>query len=117
MMALTSRILEQAEFLTDVVELIRWCNEKGYAVTGGELERTAYQQAEYVRTGRSKTLQSNHIKRQAVDLHFFAPDGTYLTEYDEIKFIGDYWVSLHAKNRWGGNFSTLCDCPHFERNS
>jgi hypothetical protein len=30
--------------------------------------------------------------------------------------LGAYWVSLHPKNRWGGNFSNLVDCPHFERN-
>ena len=24
--------------------------------------------------------------------------------------------SLHPKNRWGGNFKSLVDCPHFERN-
>ena len=30
--------------------------------------------------------------------------------------LGAYWESLHPKNRWGGNFSNLVDCPHFERN-
>jgi nucleoside-diphosphate-sugar epimerase len=29
---------------------------------------------------------------------------------------GKYWESLYPKNRWGGNFSNLVDCPHFERN-
>jgi hypothetical protein len=30
--------------------------------------------------------------------------------------LGAYWESLHPKNRWGGNFKSLVDCPHFERN-
>lgn len=114
---LSVRVREQALFMQDIAGLIKWCYMQGYAVTAGEFLRTPLQQAEYFRIGRSKTLDSNHIKKLAADLQFFRmSDGKYLTTKDEIAPIGAYWVSLSSKNRWGGNFKSLCDAPHFERN-
>ena len=40
-------------------------------MTGGELARTPEQQAIYFKTGRSKTMNSIHLKRCAIDLNFF----------------------------------------------
>lgn len=115
---LSSRVREQSAFLQDVAILIRWCDTQGFAVTAGEFLRTPLQQAEYVRTGRSKTFNSIHLDKRACDLHFFRlSDGSYLATKDEIAPIGAYWESLSSKNRWGGNFKSLCDAPHFERNS
>jgi len=114
---LSKRVFEQATFMQDITTLIRWCFTSGYAVTAGEFLRTPLQQAEYVRTGRSKTLKSKHLDKVAADLQFFRmSDGKYLTTKDEIAPIGAYWESLSPKNRWGGNFKSLCDAPHFERN-
>lgn len=114
---LSPRVREQAAFMQDVAVLTRWCYNQGFAVTAGEFLRTPLQQAEYVRTGRSKTLNSNHLDKRACDLHFFYLEtGKYLATKDEIAPIGAYWESLSSKNRWGGNFKSLCDSPHFERN-
>ena len=101
--------------MLDISRLIRWCAEQGYVVTGGELWRTVEQQKIYVQTGRSKTMNSKHLDRLAIDLNFFICE-KILTTVEEIAPIGKYWESLDAKNRWGGNFSTFKDAPHFERN-
>jgi hypothetical protein len=106
---------EQAAFLLDACNLIRYATEQGFKVTGGELFRTAEQQAIYVQTGRSKTLNSNHLKRLAIDLNFFK-EGQIIWDKGILAPLGAYWETLNPKNRWGGNFKSLVDCPHFERN-
>ena len=110
-----SLVKEQAAFLLDVAKLINKATELGFVVTGGELARTPEQQAIYVKTGRSKTMNSIHLKRCAIDLNFFK-DGKIIWDKATIAPLGAYWESLNIKNRWGGNFSNLVDCPHFERN-
>jgi len=106
---------EQAEFLLDMCKLIRYATDMGFTVTGGELARTPEQQAIYVKTGRSKTLNSIHLKRCAIDLNFFM-SGQIIWDKNILTPLGVYWESLNSKNRWGGNFKSLVDCPHFERN-
>ena len=106
---------EQAEFLLDACKLIEYATSLGFMVTGGELARTPEQQAIYFKTGRSKTMNSIHLKRCAIDLNFFK-DGKIIWDRDTLVPLGDYWQSLNQKNRWGGNFKSLVDCPHFERN-
>ena len=106
---------EQAAFLLDACKLIQYATEQGFVVTGGELARTVEQQAIYFKTGRSKTMDSIHLKRCAIDLNFFK-DGKLVWDKNQIAPIGAYWESLNEKNRWGGNFKSLIDVPHFERN-
>lgn len=106
---------EQAAFLVDACKLIQYATEQGWMVTGGELYRTPEQQEIYLKTGRSKTMASNHLKRCAIDLNFFK-DGKLVWDRQQLAPIGAYWESLNSKNRWGGNFKSLIDVPHFERN-
>lgn len=106
---------EQAAFLLDACKLIQYATEQGFTVTGGELARTPEQQAIYVKTGRSKTMLSNHLKRCAIDLNFFK-NGQIIWDKNTLSPLGAFWESLNSKNRWGGNFKSLVDCPHFERN-
>ena len=108
-------VTEQAEFLLDAVKLILKASEMGFTLTGGELYRTVEQQHIYIQTNRSKTMASNHLLRCAIDLNFFK-DGKLTYDIPLLKPIGDYWESLHPKNRWGGNWQTFKDVPHFERN-
>jgi hypothetical protein len=110
-----SLVQEQAAFLLDTCKLIQFATEQGWVVTGGELFRTSEQQAIYVKTGRSKTFNSLHLKRCAIDLNFFK-DGKIVWDKAQLAPVGAYWESLHPKNRWGGNFKSLLDVPHFERN-
>ena len=106
---------EQAAFLLDACKLIQYATEQGFMVTGGELSRTPEQQAIYVKTGRSKTMNSIHLKRCAIDLNFFK-DGKIIWNRKIIEPLGIYWENMHPTNRWVGYFSNLVDCPHFERN-
>lgn len=115
-----SMVDEQSKFLLDVCKLIEFATQKNFVVTGGELFRPLEMQQIYVRTGRSKTMQSNHLRRCAIDLNFFIkkPDGTSELTYDipALKVLGDYWEALTpGKNSWGGNWSSFKDVPHFER--
>jgi hypothetical protein len=50
-----------------------------------------------------------------MDLNFFK-DGKIIWDKAMLAPIGAYWEDLYPKNRWGGNFKSLVDCPHFERN-
>lgn len=105
----------QAAFLLDVCKLIEHATKAGWKITGGELYRTVEQQEIYLKTGRSKTMNSRHLKRCAIDLNFFK-DGKLIWDKEKIRPIGEYWESLSPINRWGGNFKSLVDVPHFERN-
>lgn len=110
-----SLVAEQAAFLLDACKLIDYATSVGFQVTGGELFRTPDQQQIYVKTGRSKTLQSNHLRRLAIDLNFVR-GGQLCYDKALLEPLGQFWESLHPKNRWGGHFSSFKDMPHFERN-
>lgn len=114
-----SLVHEQSTFLLHVAELVRKATEMGFLVSGGELFRTPEQQALHVKNGRSTTMNSQHLKRLAVDLNFFKTDadGTPRLTHDllELRPLGQYWESLDEANRWGGNWNSFKDAPHFER--
>lgn len=114
-----SIVEEQSTFLLQVAELIHKAAALGFQVAGGELYRTPEQQALHVKNGRSTTMSSQHLKRLAVDLNFFKPgaDGQLQLTYDveELRPLGQFWENLDPANRWGGNWSTFKDTPHFER--
>ena len=109
-----SLVAEQAAFLLDVAKLINYATEQGFVVTGGELFRTTEQQEIYVKTGRSKTMNSIHLKRCAIDLNFFK-DGKLTYDIKTLIPIGVYWEGLHPKNQWGGFWKSFKDVPHFQR--
>jgi hypothetical protein len=105
---------EQAAFLLDVCKLVPYATSRGLIVSGRELGRTAEQQQVYVRTGRSTTMNSNHLRNCAIDLYFMH-DGKLVYDLNLLKPVGDYWESLNSKNSWGGNWRSFKDVPHFER--
>jgi hypothetical protein len=109
-----SNVAEQASFLIDVARLIFRATELGFQVTAGELYRTPEQQEIYVKTGRSRTMNSLHLQRRAVDLNFFW-QGKLCYDKTVLAPLGAYWESLHPLNSWGGNGVKLVDTPHFSR--
>lgn len=109
-----SLMTEQAAFLLDVCKLVQFATQQGFAVTAGELYRTPEQQEVYVKTGRSQTMNSLHLKRLAVDFNFFL-DGKLCYDKKVLAGLGSYWESLHPLNSWGGNGKKLVDTPHFSR--
>lgn len=108
-------IAEQFAFLHDVSRLIEFCYNRGIMVTGGELYRTPEQQEIYLKTGKSKTSNSNHLRRLAIDLNFII-GGKLVYDKAAIQPYGNFWKSLNPLNRWGGEFSNIADTDHFERN-
>lgn len=111
----------QQTFTQNVAKLIFFACGLGIELTMGEAYRTKEQQEIYVRTGKSKTMNSNHLRRLAIDFNFFI-NGKLTYDFDKVKPLGDYWESLHPANRWGGDFNQndkedgFVDTPHFEMN-
>jgi len=105
---------EQAAFLLDACGLVVYATKLGYTVTGGELARPIEMQQIYVETGRSKTMDSDHIRRCAIDLNFFK-DGQLVQDRVTLRPLGDFWEGLNPLNRWGGSWDKFVDVPHFER--
>lgn len=105
---------EQHEFLQHAAKLIVYAGSLGWKVTGGELYRTAEQQQIYVKAGRSQTMNSNHLRRLAIDLNFLR-DGKLVYDVEQLKPIGNYWEALSPKNSAGMFWKSFKDVPHFER--
>ena len=93
----------QEKFTEDLAKLLNYLIKNNYQIRIGEVERTQAQQQIYIKVGKSKTLNSMHLKRCAADLHIFK-DNEWLQSKQELQEIGDYWESLDINNKWGGNF-------------
>ena len=106
----------QQAFLKHVPLLLQKLWDAGFQVTAGEMLRTPEQQQIYLDTGKAKTAKSNHIVKCAIDLNIFPQGSRNFATKAELQAIGDFWESLDPLNRWGGNFKSFTDCPHFERN-
>jgi D-alanyl-D-alanine carboxypeptidase len=110
----------QEAFAHDVVSLLSKAWELGFSVRLGEVQRPIEMQQLYVKTGRSKTMDSMHIKKCAIDLVLLI-DGQVCTRA-QIKPLGDWWESLSSIHQWGGNWrgavdngkSSFVDAPHFQ---
>ncbi len=100
----------QELFSKNFAMLIMFAIERGYGVRLGEVQRMTEMQTIYVQTGRSKTMDSLHLKKCAGDIHF-SKEGALC--YPEE--IGRYWESLDPLNRAGMFWKSFKDAPHFER--
>lgn len=122
----------QRIFTKNVANLIVYADMIGIELTFGEAYRTRSQVLlnffgfQVVKGGilgiklvksrkLSKTLHSNHARRLAVDFNFFI-NGKLTYDKHKIAELGRFWESLHPDNRWGGNFKSFTDTPHFEMN-
>lgn len=100
----------QEAFSRDLCRLLIEAWRLGYQVRIGEVQRTPEQQALYVKSGRSKTMNSQHLKKCAADLHF-TKNGVLC--YPEE--LGRYWERLDPLNSAGMFWKRFVDSPHFER--
>jgi hypothetical protein len=111
----------QEAFAVDLIALIHEAHRMGFKVRVGEVWRPQAMQDIYVAQGKSKTRNSQHTKKLAVDLYLFK-DGKMATAA-QIRPLGYWWQSLNPINRWGGSWgglveagkSAFIDAPHFER--
>jgi hypothetical protein len=118
-----SLVNEQWEFTKDIAKLIIFADTNGFVLTGGEWFRTIEQQKIHVQNGNSKTMNSKHLSRLAMDFNIFYDvdsdgDMDLIERTEHVKKfaskLGEYWCSLSPKNLWG--FSAWgWDSPHFER--
>jgi len=102
---------KQGVFLLNVSKLIQFANDRGWWLTGGELLRTKEQQEIYFNEGKSKTMNSKHLSRLAIDLNLFVY-GVYQTDKEAYKPLAEYWKTLHPDNRAGYDWGW--DANHFE---
>ena len=112
---------QQSIFLKNFAELILWAFQNGYEATAGELHRTEEQHQFNLKAGKTKATRSLHQDRMAGDLMLFK-NGIYLSDTESYKPLGDFWVTLHPRNRWGGDWNKdgktsdekFLDGNHFE---
>ena len=102
---------KQRRFTWLVACLIDWAYNNGYEIVLGEAYRTKEQQTLYVQTGKSKTMNSKHLKCLAIDFNLFKDD-KYLTDTKDYEPLGTYWKSLDPECVWGGDWGW--DGGHFQ---
>ena len=112
---------KQSTFTFNIHLLITFAFKQGFELTFGEVFRTVEQQTIYFNTGRSKTMNSRHIQRLAVDFNIFK-NGVLINDPKIIQPLGEYWMTLNTDNVWGGDWDrdhstldeTFKDPYHFE---
>lgn len=119
---------KQRVFTLNIACLIVYAYDNGYELTFGEAYRTQSQILlnffgfEVIKGGvlgiklqkskkTSKTLNSLHGSRLAVDFNLFIDD-RYITDREKYRPLAEYWKSLHPKNRAGYDWGW--DANHFE---
>lgn len=104
---------KQEIFTYNMAKLIIFAENSGFKCRARELQRTKEQQDIYIKEGKSKTYNSRHLDSLAIDIYFFK-EGKMIDNKTDLQILGDYWESLNTSNRWGGNYKSFLDCPHFE---
>ena len=104
---------DQKLFAQDTVKLFLYLYETNCQFTYGEAFRTKEQQKIYYETNKSKTLNSKHLERKAIDLNIWV-DGVLTYKEEDLRHVGEYWKSLSTSNTWGGDWR-FRDTNHFQR--
>jgi peptidoglycan LD-endopeptidase CwlK len=103
--------------LISVVELAITLTSVDFAVTEGL--RTRERQAQLLKEGKSKTMNSRHITGHAVDLAAWV-GGTVNWDFKYYYKIAEAMKEAARKLNvpivWGGDWTTFKDGPHFELN-
>jgi hypothetical protein len=92
---------KQRLFTLMVARLIEFVYGTGLELTMGHVWRDTETQRRLVEQGLSKTMNSKHCDRLAVDLNLFV-NGEYATEREAYRPLGELWERLGG--RWGGRF-------------
>ncbi len=98
-------------FLQLLSDLIQWAKANDLVLTGGELYRTPEQAALNASKGIGITT-SLHTQRLAIDLNLFI-NGTYQSDSEAYRSLGEFWKTLNPLCRWGGDFNNKKDGNHF----
>lgn len=119
---------KQCKFTSNFARLVLKAEELGYRLKVQEWNRDIETQRRYVAEGKSKTLDSKHLDKLAVDVVLYQLSdpvcGIPILGGEAFRNLGVYWESLGG--RWGGRFGLEgkpkevqdkelgWDCPHFE---
>jgi len=100
---------KQRKFALMVSELINFAYVRGYELTFGDAYRDprAFGRIGQKLPGSYSAAKSLHKYRLAIDFNLFK-DGKYLTETEDYRELGEYWISIGGT--WGGKFR---DGNHF----
>jgi hypothetical protein len=101
----------QSKFVMLVGKLIEFAYANGMELTFGEALRTPEQQEIYFQKGLSKTKNSKHLFKLAIDFNLFI-NSEYRTDKPSYQILGDYWKSLDPECVWGGDWGW--DANHFQ---
>lgn len=89
--------------------------EVDFGITEGL--RTKERQEQLVAEGKSQTLNSKHLRGMAVDVVAYV-DGKVSWDKQHYQKIAEAFKQaadeLNVSIRWGGNFKSFFDGPHFE---
>ena len=109
-----SKLLQtQQLFSFHVMQLLKYIYDKNYTCTLADAYRCPEMAALYYAQGKGIN-DSQHCKRLAIDLNIFNANNNLLTEKADYEIFGKYWENLDQHCRWGGRFTKLVDCGHFE---
>jgi hypothetical protein len=104
----------QQLFANKVARLLNYAINNNIDIVIGEVARTIEQQKINVKNGVSKTLDSYHLKKCAIDILIFK-NNIYSQNSDDYKPLAIFWESLHENNRAG--YFWGWDLGHFETHS
>lgn len=107
----------------DLVRVMRAAAERTqFRITEGL--RNKDRQAELVRSGKSRTMNSRHLTGHAVDLIAIGEDGIATYDMDDMARVASVIravakeqgvpVEWGAAAKYGGDFKTFNDSPHFQ---
>lgn len=80
-----------------------WCFAHGYEIAFGEVKRTQAQAVANA-AGGAGISNSLHLDSLACDIDLYI-DGVYQVGSSAHAALGAKWKSMHALNRWGGDFA------------
>lgn len=111
----TTRLRGVDARLVEVIKLANDLSEVPFQISEGL--RTRERQAYLVKTGKSKTMNSYHLKGKAVDV-VAMPGGEVswnLADYRKINVaVQKAAKKLGVTITWGGSWKTIVDGPHFQ---
>jgi hypothetical protein len=94
---------KQELFMRLLPRLLDKAHELGYELRGGDLFRDPRVHGHHGRPGGYGSRNSMHKLKLAIDLNLFK-DGSFLTQTEDHRALGEYWESLNPLCRWGGRW-------------
>lgn len=89
-------------FTSLLPNLIRQAQALGFECAAGEVQRDPRVTALNARSGKG-IRRSVHLQGLAIDLHLYR-GGTYITDGETHRALGEWWEKQHPKARWGGRW-------------